>query len=445
MIRVLCTALALALTPIAAQAQTAPAAQTHGVPVKEVVSPGGIKAWLVSDATVPIIVFRAYWKGGSTVDPAGKEGAAGMMANMLTEGAGDLNDEQFKIRLEELNMSLGFGSGGDGVSMSLTTLSRNRDAAFEMGRLALASPRFDDGPLARIKRQSEIGIKQRETNAGYIGGLAMDAATIPGHPYARRTSLASVQSITKADMLARKQALMARNNLNITVVGDIDAATLGPLLDKLFATLPAQASVAPVPDVAPKSGPAIIVKTLPQPQSVVSFAAPGIQDEDPDWIPLAVANYILGGGGFSSRLMDEVREKRGLVYGIGTGPRVNDHLALFSGSAQTSNKNVKGAIDLIKSEIARLRDQGPTEVEVADAKTYLTGSFPLSLDSNSGIAGVLFSYQTAGRDIDSVNRRNSLIQQVTRDDVTRVAKRLFDPEKFVFVVVGQPEGMAATP
>lgn len=450
MIRALHAAIAasiLAFSPIVAHAQApaAAAAQKRAVNVQRVVSPGGIEAWMVSDSTVPIIEFRAYWKSTAIPDPAGKMGASSIMADMLTEGAGNMNDEQFKVRIEELNMSLGFGGGSDGVSMGLTTLAENRDAAFEMARLALSAPRFDEGPLDRIKRQSEIGIKQRETNAGYIANLALDNATIAGHPYAQRTSLASVTSITKADLQSRMTALMAKDNLKVVAVGAIDAATLGPLMDKLFASLPAKAAVGDFPNIDPKPGPLTIVKTLPQPQSVVLFSAPGIQDEDPDWIALNVANYILGGGGFSSRLMDEVREKRGLVYGINTGPSVRDHTQAIRGSAQTSNKNVKDAIDLIKVEIARLRDQGPTQAEFDDAIRYLTGSFPLSLDANSKIAGVLSGYQSAGRDMEYINQRNALFMKVTRADVMRALQRFYDPNKFVWVVVGQPDGMAATP
>ncbi|MGE3302999.1 MAG: M16 family metallopeptidase [Hyphomonadaceae bacterium] len=425
---------AVPLAPIAAQAP-------RGVAVQGVVSPGGIKAWLVSDSTVPMIVVNAYWRGGSASDPQGKEGAAGVLAAMLGEGAGDLDETAFKVRLEELNATVDFGSGWDGMSLDLVTLTKNRDAVFEMARLALASPRFDAPPLARIKRQSLIGIRQRETNPGFISNLALDTALIPGHPYARRTSLASIGGLTKADLEGRRKALLARDNLIITVAGDIDAATLGALLDKTFGVLPATAAAAAVADVAPKAGQGVIVKPLPQPQSVVLFAAPGIQDEDPDWIPLAVANYILGGGGFSSRLMDEVREKNGLVYGIGTAPTIYDHAAYVRGQAQTSNANVGKAIAMIKTEMARLRAEGPTQAEVDDAKRYLTGSFPLELDSNEKIAGRLQGFQIQGRDIGYVNRRNALIAAVTREDVVRVIARLFDPARFTFVVVGEPEGV----
>jgi zinc protease len=433
------------VAPVASAQPVAAAKKEHGVPVREITSPGGIKAWFVSDSTVPMIVLSAYWTGGTTSDPKGLEGATSVMADMLTEGAGTMNSEAFKVRLEELNMSLGFGAGADGTSMGLSTLTKNRDAAFEMARLALTSPRFDVAPLDRIKRQAEIGIKQRETNPGYISGVAMDAATIPGHPYAARTTLASIRAIDKKAMEARRGAILARDNLKITVVGDIDEATLGALLDKTFGALPAKASAPAAPDVESKAGPAIIVKTLPQPQSLIVFSAPGIQDEDPDWIPLVIANYILGGGSFASRLMDEVREKQGLVYGISTGPRVYDHLATIRGSAQTKNESVQKAIDLIKAEITRLRDQGATEKEVADAKTYLTGSFALDLDGNSKIASVLQNYQINGRSVDYVNKRNDLIRAVTTEDVNRVIKRLFIADKFTFVVVGQPAGMPATP
>lgn len=154
-----------------------------------------------------------------------------------------------------------------------------------------------------------------------------------------------------------------------------------------------------------------------------------------------MANYILGGGGFSSRLMDQVREQRGLVYGIGTGPSVRDHSAVIRGSAQTENGNVREALEVTRAEMARLHSEGATQAEVNDAITYLTGSFALDLDSNSKIAGVVHGYQAAGRDIQYVNRRNDLIRAVTLDDVNRVIRRLFDPNAFTFVVVGQPEGL----
>ncbi len=435
-------ALAVA-TPLAhaQRAQTESAASRHAIPAREITSPGGVQAWLVSDSTVPMIVMRAYWSGGSAIEPANMIGVTGIMTDMLTEGSGSLDANAFKERLQDLNMSLGFASGWDGVAMSMTTLSENREAAVEMARMALYEPRWDAEPLARIKRQMLVGIRTRETNPSFIANLALDQALYPDHPYARRTSREGVERINRAALQERRAALFNRATLRVTIVGDIDEAQAGAMLDTIFAPLPQGAPQVSPPQAQLAAPTPLIVRQLPQPQSLVLFAAPGIQDEDPDWIPLAVANYILGGGGFSSRLMAEVREQRGLVYGIGTSPSVRDYSALIRGSAQTENGNVREAIEVTRAEMARLYNEGATQAEVNDAITYLTGSFALDLDSNVKIAGVVHNYQAAGRDVDYINRRNDLIRAVTREDVNRVIRRLFNPDSFTFVVVGQPEGL----
>jgi zinc protease len=250
-----------------------------------------------------------------------------------------------------------------------------------------------------------------------------------------------VEAITRATLQERRQALLTRARLQITIVGDIDEASAGRAIDQIFGPLPQGAAPPEPADASLGQATPLIVRPLPQPQSLILFAGPGIQDEDPDWIPLAVANYILGGGGFSSRLMDSVREQRGLVYGIGTSPSVRDHAALIRGSAQSENGDVREAIEVTRAELGRLYRDGATQAEVNDAITYLTGSFALDLDSNSKIASVVHGYQAAGREIEYINRRNDLIRAVTLDDVNRVVRRLFNPEAYTFVVVGQPEGL----
>ena len=329
--------------------------------------------------------------------------------------------------------------------MGLTTLSANADAAFEMARLSLNEPRFDAAPLERIKRQIMVGIRNRETNPGFLANQALDNALYPNHVYARRTSREGVNAITIAAMRERHRALFNRATLQITIVGDIDAAAAGDAIDRIFGALPQGAAPPEPADAAFNPPTPLIVRDLPQPQSLILFAGPGIQDEDPDWIPLAVANYIIGGGGFSSRLMAEVRENRGLVYGIGVGPSVRDHVAMIRGSAQTENGNVAEALEVTRAEMRRIYQDGATQAEVNDAITYLTGSFALDLDSNTKIASVVHSYQVSGRDIDYINRRNDLIRAVTLADVNRVIRRLYNPDDYTFVVVGQPEGLTPTP
>jgi zinc protease len=437
-------ALALAAPLGFASAQTpVTEAVRGGVLVQRIVSSSGVEARLVSDATVPMVVMRAYWRGGSAGEPEALAGVTGVMADMLTEGAGALDANAYKERLQDLNMSIGFASGWDGVGMSLTTLSENLDAAIEMARMALYQPRFDAEPLERIKRQMLVGIRTRETNPSFIGNLALDQALYAGHPYARRTSRESVAAMTRAALQGRRQALLNRATLRVTIVGDIGADAAARMVDQLFAELPQGGTQSEPADVSLGAPTPLIVRPLPQPQSLILFAAPGIQDEDPDWIPLTVANYILGGGGFSSRLMAEVREERGLVYGIGTSPSVREHSALLRGTAQTENADVREALEVTRAEIARFYAEGATQAEVDDAITYLTGSFALDLDSNVKIANVVHGYQIVGRDLAYINRRNDLIRAVTRDDVNRVISRLFNPDAFTFVVVGQPEGLEA--
>jgi zinc protease len=441
-VALIAVALVSLLSPAhAQQRQTESAASSHAVDVEAITSPAGIEAWLVSDSTVPMIVLRAFWRGGSAIEPERLTGVTSVMTDMMTEGSGALDANAFKERLQDLNMSVGFGSSWDGVGMTLTTLSENRDAAVEMARLALNEPRFDAEPLARIKRQMLVGIRTRETNPSYIANLAMDQALYPNHPYARRTSRESVEAINRAALQERRAALFNRATLQITIVGDINAADAGRMVDAIFGALPQGVRPPEPPDVTLAAPTRLIVRALPQPQSLVLFVGPGIQDEDPDWIPLAVANYILGGGGFSSRLMDQVREQRGLVYGIGTGPSVREHSAVIRGSAQTENGDVREAIEVTRAEMARLYRDGATQAEVNDAITYLTGSFALDLDSNSKISSAVHAYQASGRDIDYINRRNDLIRAVTLEDVNRVIRRLFDPDDYTFVVVGQPEGL----
>lgn len=431
--------------PAFAQRATPAAAPAHrDVAVHRIVSPGGIPAWFVEDHTVPMIVLSAYWRGGSAIDPRGLEGVTSVMTDMLTEGAGTMDSNAFGERLQDLNMALDFSAGDDGVGMSVTTLTENRDAAFAMARLALMQPRFDAEPLARIKGQLQVGLREQETDPDYIADVAMEGALYPDHPYARRVTQTSVEAITVASMQERRAAIFSRNHVQITVVGDIDEAALGRVLDSTFGALPARPAAPEPPDATLHAATPLIVRPLPQPQSVINFEAPGVSVSDPDWIPLAVANYILGGGDFSARLMNEVREKRGLVYGISTSPAVRDHLALISGGAQSSNEHVKQAIDVTRAEIARFYANGATQAEVNDAITYLTGSFALDLDTDIKIDSVLQSYQVVGRDVDYVNRRNTLIRAVTLADVNRVIRRLFDPAKFTFVVVGQPVGLEAT-
>ncbi|MCP5366998.1 MAG: insulinase family protein [Hyphomicrobiales bacterium] len=413
------------------------------VSIQRVVSPGGVVAWLVEDHTNPIIALDLAFRGGATLDPEGREGLARMVSATLDEGAGGLDSQAFQGRLDDLSISLSFSAGRESFSGSLTTLTGNRDTAFDMLRLALTEPRFDPAPVARIRSQTLAGLRREAEDPDSIADKALMATLFPGHPYGRpaKGTPESVAAITADDLRGFVKRRLARQNLLVGVVGDITAAELAPLLDRTFGALPPRAAPWDLPEVAPARADTTVIRK-PVPQSAISFAQPGLKRDDPDFYAAYVMNHILGGGGFTSRLFNEVREKRGLAYSVGTSLYPLDHAGLIVGDAGTANARVKDTLGQIRAEWRRIVKDGVTGDELKDAKTYLTGSFPLRFSSSGRIASMLVAIQMDKLGIDYLDRRNGLIEAVTMADIDRVIHRLLDPDKLVIVVVGEPEGLA---
>lgn len=407
--------------------------------VQVVTSPGGITAWLVSESFVPMISMEWTWSGGASVEPAGLRGIGWVLAYMMNEGAGDMDTSAYGARMEDLDMKFACGQWSDWTSCGMTTLKASADESFDMVRQAFSSLRLDDEPFERAKREMIVGIKEDETNPKSVASRAMNEALIPGHPYARRSTEQTVSAIQKSDARKLMVQLMTKDRLLVVVVGDITADELKPKLDEVFGSLPAT-SVLPVVRDA-KALPAQakpIVMDLPQPQTLIMFSGPGIRREDPDFYAAYVLNYILGGGSFSSRLTDDVREKRGLTYGIGTGLSIQPHFWRWQGSSATMNDKADEVVQLIRDNISRLGKEGPTAEELADAKAYITGAFPLAFDSNTKIAQNLIGFRQDGMPADYVQARNSYFEAVTLEDVKRVARMYMKPEDFTFVMVGKP-------
>jgi zinc protease len=416
------------------------------VDIERVVSPGGIEAWLVEDPTAPLISMAFAFHGGAALDPVGKEGLAEMTSGLLDEGAGDLDSEAFQRRIADLALDFGFDAGLDSFGGSLRTLTENREAAFDLVGAALTVPRFDTAAVERIRGQILAGLARRANDPDDIADRVWWRTAFPDHPYGRSSSgtVDSVRAITIADLEAFVADRLARDNLVIGVVGDIDAATLAPLLDRAFGKLPATSAPWALAEVRPAAPGAVVVVEKNMPQSVMLFGENGIKRHDPDFYAAYVMNYILGGGGFASRLTNEVREKRGLAYSVGTYLSTLDHAAVIQGQVGTQNARVAESLDIIREEWRRMRDEGPTQQELDDAKTYLVGSYPLRMTSTGSLARVLTAIQMEGFPIDYMTNRNSYVEAVTLDDVRRVAKRLLDPAALMVVVVGQPEGITPT-
>lgn len=412
------------------------------VQIQEVTSPGGVTAWLVEDHSLPFAALELRFRGGAALDPPGREGAVSLMMNLLEEGAGDLDATGFETARQVLAAEFEFSTAVDSVTVSARFLTENRDAAVDLLRLALVAPRFDVAAVERVRAQTLASLARDALDPREIANRTFDRLAFEDHPYGAPTdgTIESVRALTRDDLLAAHRAVLARDRVLIGVVGDITAADLGPLLDRLLGELPAEGAQLPPPTgvVAPGG---IAVERAPAPQSVAVFGHEGINNDDPDFFAAFLLNRIVGGGGFNSRLMNELREKRGLTYGVATYLAPMDNAALIMGQLSASNENISEAVRLVRQEWARAAEEGVTPEELAAAKRYVTGSFALRFSGNGQIARMLAAIQFWGRPIDYLETRNAMIEAVTLDEANRVAKRLFRPDKLQIVVVGEPVGM----
>lgn len=404
--------------------------------IERVVSPGGIEAWLVRETSVPLIAMDFAFAGGANQDPAVKPGVGHMVASMMDEGAGDLDAKAFQEQLEKNAIELSFRVQRDEMRGSLRMLDGQRDRGFDLMRLALTSPRFDDEAIERIRAQMLTSLRRETTNPNDIASRLWWRTAFPDHPYGRplNGTLESVPLIARADLIDYAASVFTRDKLKIAVVGNIDAATLAPLLDRVFGSLPAKGNLAQVPPANMEAAGRRLFVDLKVPQAVLSFGGLGIARKDPDFIPAFIVNHILGGGSFSSRLYREVREKRGLVYSVYSYLLPLDRTALLMGGTQTRADRADETLELIQAEFSRLSASGPTAEELDKAKSYLKGAYALNFDTSSKIAAQLVQIQLDELGIDYIDRRNSLIEKVTLDDVRRVAKRLLNGGLLVTVV-----------
>lgn len=419
------------------------AASARATTIERVVSPGGIEAWLVHERAVPLIAVEFAFAGGAVQDPPGKGGTAALTASLLDAGAGDLDSTAFTDRLERKAIQMNFSAQRDTIHGTLRTLTENRDDAFELLRLAVTVPRFDAKDV-EISRAQILSLLRRETTSPTdIASQRWWETAFEGHPYGRPVNGTSetVSSISIADLKSYAHRVLARQNLKIAVVGDIDAETLKVLLDRTFGALPEKPELYSIANVAPRGLGRRIEVSLDVPQTVVDFGGPGIARQDPDFMAAYLINHILGGGSTDSRLYQEVREKRGLAYSVSDSLVWLDHAAVMLGGTATRADRAGETVDLIEKEIRHFAEDGPTAGELVEAKRYLNSAFVLNLDSSTKIAALLVQLELDGFDTDYFSRRTAMIEAVTLDDARRVAKRLLDKGLLV-TVVGKPQGFA---
>jgi len=414
--------------------------------VQRLVTPGGIEAWFVQDATVPVIAMEYAFAGGSAQDPKDKSGTANLVASLMDEGAGDFNSATFRDRMERRAIELSFSAQRDYLHGSLRMLKEHRDEAFDLTRLALSSPRFDAPDVERIRAQIISGLRRETSDPNALATRKLLEIAFGDHPYSRSShgNLTDVPNITIDDIKAYKQRIVARDTLRVAVVGDIDPDTLAKLLDKTFGGLPAKASLTPVPDVVVAKPPQKAFVTLDVPQTVITFGSPGIKRHDPNFMAAYIVNHILGGGTLSSRLYHEVREKRGLAYSVSSALIWMQHSGLWFGNTATRADRATETADTVTSEVKRLAEQGPTQQELDEAKSYLKGSQMLALDTSSKLASALLQYQLDKMPIDYIEKRSAIVDAVTLDQAKAAAKQLW-ADGLLTVVVGRASQAAVQP
>lgn len=412
------------------------------IDIKEVTSPGGITAWLVEDHSIPFAALELRFRGGTSLDAPGKRGAINLMTGLLEEGSGELPAQDYTRAVESLAASFSHDADKEAVSVSARFLSENRDAAISLLRQTLMEPRFDQDALDRVRAQVISGLRSDQKDPDSIAGLAFAKMAYGDHPYGSdgQGTIESVSALSRQDMFDAHAAVFARDRLYVSAVGDITEEELGTMLDRLLGDLPQTgAPQPPRAEVTITGGTTVI--DFDTPQSVALFGHAGIDQDDPRFFAAYIMNQILGGGSFESRLMSEVREKRGLTYGAYSYLVPRDLGSVYMGSFASANSKMAEAVDVVRTEWRRMAEEGVTEQELRDAKTYLTGAYPLRFDGNARIASILVGMQMDGLPIDYVVTRNDKINAVTQEEIKQVAAEVLQPQNLHFVVVGRPEGL----
>ncbi|MBZ9886973.1 insulinase family protein [Mesorhizobium sp. BR1-1-3] len=413
-----------------------PALTARAMEIQSVTSPKGITAWLVEDYSVPVVAIRFVFGGGSTQDPVGKEGLANLMTGLFDEGAGPLDSEDFQIKLDDAGAEMSFDESRDGIYGSMRMLAEQRDQAFDLLRLAVNEPRFDQLPIDRIRSQILSGIIAGENDPDTVAQNKWARALYGDHPYSRsdQGTKESIAAITSDDLKALHKAVFARGGLHVAVVGAIDAETLKKKLDMVFGDLPQNQALRPVADIDPKLAQHIEVD-YDLPQTSLQLAFPGVKRKAADFFPAVLMNEILGGGTFTSRLFQEVREKRGLAYSVNSSLINQDHANALIVSTGTRSDRAAETLGIVRDVVKQLAEQGPTEAELAATKKYMIGAYAINnLDSSSAIASTLVELQLDDLGIDYMQRRAGYINAVTLEQVKAAAKKLLTTEPTIMVI-----------
>ncbi len=399
----------------------------------------GARVWFVAAPDLPIVDVRAVFDAGSARD--GKQpGLARLTNGVMTDGAGPWNADQIAERMESVGAELGNGSLRDMAWVSVRSLKKEKALTTAIDTLAaiLAKPNFAKEDLERNRQAMLAGLRQEEQSPSAIGDKRFMQEVYGEHPYAihSRGSRESVSALDEKDLRAYHQRYYVAKNVLITVVGALDKKEAAELAERLTKGLPAgerAPRVSPVPELA--KGTRVTIN-FPSSQSHIFIGQPGVRRGDPDYFPLYVGNHILGGSGFGSLLMKEVREQRGLSYSVASAFSPMRELGPFLLAAQTQNAKRDEALQVMNATLRKFIEQGPTEEELTAAKQNITGGFPLQIASNGKIIGYISMMGFYDLPLDHLDTLVDKVNAVTREQIRDAFQRRIHPDRMVTVVVG---------
>ncbi|PZQ45384.1 MAG: insulinase family protein [Micavibrio aeruginosavorus] len=414
------------------------------LPIKEVKTKAGISVWLAEDHSLPIVALRfVFLDAGSANDPDDRQGLARMLSNTMDEGAGKLDSQSFQKALSDNSITLSFNASRDGFGGELKTLKRNEAKAFDLLAMAINEPRFDAEPLARMRDGNLSRIKSSLSEPDWMAARVVNDKAFEGHPYSKNSggTISSLGRITADDLRNFKKNNLSRDRLLIAVSGDIDQATLESAIDKIFAKLPEKSAGSAIKDTSITNGGKIYLFEQDIPQTFIEVMLPAFDHKDKDYYALELMNYIYGGAGFGSRLMETAREQRGLTYGIYSGTQDYRHTDALNVSTSTKTASTQEMLTIIKDEMVKMQNTPVDAKELQDAKSYITGSMPLALSSTDKIAAMILQLRVDSLPIDYLDHFADYINAVTPEDILRVSKRILKPELATTVLVGKPENI----
>ena len=411
--------------------------------IQKMTTPGGIEIWYVNDDTLPVLALAFQFRGaGTTLDPEGQQGLVQLLSNTMDEGAGERDAQAFQKALNDNSISLRFSASRDAFGGLLKTLADREELAFSLLEDALTAPRFAPEAVERMRAANLARLRSASSDPDWMAARLFNDRAFAGSAYARNSggTLSGLAAVTPADLKRFQETELTRDRLLVAAAGRIEPQRLATLVDRTFGALPKSApeTDAQAAQIALQNQGTAALYDLQIPQTVIEMALPGLPPQDPDYPALLVLNHLYGGAGFGSRLMEEVREKRGLTYGIYSSLSDMERVQLIRIATSTENANVPEVLALVRSVMADMAAAPPEDGALADAKAYLTGSLPLALTSTEALAGIVLSLRVRSLPIDWLDGYAARIRAVEAADVQSLAARLLDPARATLVMVGRP-------